>query len=1012
MKALANLVTRRAWWVLGIVALIVTAALANGVRPEPEDDILKFLPPGDPDIRMFRRISQQFGGLEVAMVGIETRDVFDPAFLRTLDQLTEDLRQTRGVDRVVSLTNLADFEPDKEKRGIKAGELVDVRQFSKPGYLKALRARVLGKEHVVGQFVDRAAKATLVLCFLVPDVNQKPVVERIQEVTRRHLPKETIYWGGAPFSSAYIFKTTERDIRVLTPFALAVIILIMLVSFRDPLGVVLSLLSTAVGAVVAFSLMVAFHVKLNLVLSSMPVILFAVGSAYGIHILSRYYRLAPTMDDRKEAVRQSLVAVGPAVLATGLTTMAGFVSFVVMDIPPMRLFGLFTALGIGASMLTALVVIPAVLSLTGRFRKLGKGDDAPKAQSWLSRRVGDLAAASIRRRRLTLIVASALAVVGIGFATRIKVEVEPSAFYDKGSPPDLADRFMGRSFGGAQFVQVHFDLAPMARAKRETADAFGPFFPWVRARLKPVIEDPLVLREVRRFAERMEADRDVSSVLHLGLPVSLGNEMADDLRRIPDTRAKVKNIYGLVSTDPTVNQLLSPSHRDLLVHIKVRSSRLDVINRVLSHTQDNVDHSFRHAILPVDLRKEKDAGLRKRARQVQLADTALHIVAVARRQRLAVPTDAEARVRAALAPMVGKPVQVTPAAKRGVAENLTGFLLSSEFPGAWPKRTPEDDPYDRKAVAAAIAAKLAALGPHSTEDARDAAVKAAAGKVLGGPKCMDFSTFGARELGHSWRLQRSVQLGLAAAHALGVAHPSPGVREALATAAMDLDAPVVGVPAHGAELASAHVIRIRPTVTGMPVVLRALARSVQKNQIYSLLVSLGIVFLIMVIMFRSLYAGVIAVLPAGLTLVGVFGGLSLVGKPLDISTSMVAGIAVGVGIDYAIHFLSWWQRPADGSWVTAARDAARESGGGILANAVMVCAGFAVLALGQSAPTKALGILIAVAMAIAALVTFLVVPAGAGPRTYYEREAPGAKATEAAQNAQAELAAAGPERSA
>jgi hypothetical protein len=171
----------------------------------------------------------------------------------------------------------------------------------------------------------------------------------------------------------------------------------------------------------------------------------------------------------------------------------------------------------------------------------------------------------------------------------------------------------------------------------------------------------------------------------------------------------------------------------------------------------------------------------------------------------------------------------------------------------------------------------------------------------------------------------------------------------------------------------------------MPVVLRGLARSVERNQVYSLLVSLGIVFLVMVIMFRSLYAGFLALLPAGLTLVAVFGGLSLVGKPLDISTSMVAGIAIGVGIDYAIHFLSWWQRPRDHQWTTTAREAARESGGGILANALMVCAGFAVLALGESAPTKALGVLIAVAMLMAAVVTFVVIPAGAGRRVYYQR---------------------------
>ena len=85
-------------------------------------------------------------------------------------------------------------------------------------------------------------------------------------------------------------------------------------------------------------------VRFNIVLSSMPVILFAIGSAYGIHVLTRYYALKQT-ESTEQAIAQTLRGIGPTVLAAGLTTVAGLLSFLLMDINPIRTFGLFTALG-------------------------------------------------------------------------------------------------------------------------------------------------------------------------------------------------------------------------------------------------------------------------------------------------------------------------------------------------------------------------------------------------------------------------------------------------------------------------------------------------------------------------------------------------------------------------------------------------------------------------------------------------------------------------------------------
>ena len=58
---------------------------------------------------------------------------------------------------------------------------------------------------------------------------------------------------------------------------------ILLIAFRNAWAVALGLLSTGVGILVVYATMAVLGMPLNVVLGAMPVILFAVGSAYAIH---------------------------------------------------------------------------------------------------------------------------------------------------------------------------------------------------------------------------------------------------------------------------------------------------------------------------------------------------------------------------------------------------------------------------------------------------------------------------------------------------------------------------------------------------------------------------------------------------------------------------------------------------------------------------------------------------------------------------------------------------------
>lgn len=93
-------------------------------------------------------------------------------------------------------------------------------------------------------------------------------------------------------------------------------------------------------------------------------------------------------------------------------------------------------------------------------------------------------------------------------------------------------------------------------------------------------------------------------------------------------------------------------------------------------------------------------------------------------------------------------------------------------------------------------------------------------------------------------------------------------------------------------------------VTGIQYLMTELNSSMFSNQISSTTVALFIVFLLLVLSLRKFMPSLISLIPIILTILFLFGFLGLTGISLNIMTTTIFSITVGVGIDYAIHFTS------------------------------------------------------------------------------------------------------------
>jgi uncharacterized protein len=116
-------------------------------------------------------------------------------------------------------------------------------------------------------------------------------------------------------------------------------------------------------------------------------------------------------------------------------------------------------------------------------------------------------------------------------------------------------------------------------------------------------------------------------------------------------------------------------------------------------------------------------------------------------------------------------------------------------------------------------------------------------------------------------------------------------------------------------------------------------------------------------------AGLAAILPALGAIVWTFGVMGWMGIPLGVATSMFCAITLGIGDDYAIHFLERRELAVREGDAQPTRTAILEAGPAILWDALVIALGFGLLAASQVPANRRLGLLLGFALFTAAVFT-------------------------------------------
>ena len=165
-------------------------------------------------------------------------------------------------------------------------------------------------------------------------------------------------------------------------------------------------------------------------------------------------------------------------------------------------------------------------------------------------------------------------------------------------------------------------------------------------------------------------------------------------------------------------------------------------------------------------------------------------------------------------------------------------------------------------------------------------------------------------------------------------------------------------------------------LTGLAVLYNNMLQSLFDSQIGTIVIVFSIIFLMFLVLFKSLYLSIIGIIPNLLAAGVVLGTMGLLSIPLDIMTITVAAISVGMAVDNTIHYIHRFKKEfsESGRYLESMTNSHKTIGRAMFYTSLTIILGFLVFATSNFNPSVYFGFFVSLAMVMALLGALTLLP--------------------------------------
>ncbi len=199
-----------------------------------------------------------------------------------------------------------------------------------------------------------------------------PAADALRSIAESGASGLTVHIAGPLGSAADSGKAFKGIDGTLLFAALAVVIIILLITYRSPTLWLLPVISAGVALISAEAViyLLAAHAGLTVNAQSagiLDVLVFGAGTDYALLLTARYREELRRHEDRHAAMAVALRRAGPAILASGGTVILSLLTLTLAELNSTKSMGPVLAIGVFVALLAMMTLLPALLVITGRW---------------------------------------------------------------------------------------------------------------------------------------------------------------------------------------------------------------------------------------------------------------------------------------------------------------------------------------------------------------------------------------------------------------------------------------------------------------------------------------------------------------------------------------------------------------------------------------------------------------------------------------------------------------------
>lgn len=446
MKYLARFALNHSRLVIGLFLVITIALGVSASRIQTDNDTQSLYPDDSKIDALAKDLQTTFSQHDRLLLVVEG-DIYSSEALTGVRQLTAALKRLPGVADVTSVATAKRMEDDDGFLLVDdllpgpdpdASTIADIKHYleTSPMYENVTLVGKDGRHASLIIEMDEGLDA---------NAFAKSVVTTVEE--NWNGPYSL---AGRAYTSMELQSIIGRDLPVLGALALAAIVIMLFLNFHTLQGTFLPLVQILLGVIWGMGIFHLLGYKLMALTVIGPIAVMAVASSFVINMLGRYYYELSHGADKRLAIDRMLGETGLGVVISGLAISAAMSTFTLSSLQMVRGLGLVAMLGVLASLLASMLLLPALLNVLPAPRRV----DDPENPGGIGRMLTRLGHVVVARRRAILATAALVVVLAAWGATKIVPDTSILAFFPEGGATRTSVATVEQVLGGSSTITV------------------------------------------------------------------------------------------------------------------------------------------------------------------------------------------------------------------------------------------------------------------------------------------------------------------------------------------------------------------------------------------------------------------------------------------------------------------------------------------------------------------------------------------------------------------------------